>query len=165
MPRVTESYAAFNTAFANDPMRLWELTSTRFLLSLSQVAGVLDKELDPERRRFRNLSQFTISQGQDGSIQTPLTTNGPFALIEFTGALPRAGLMHDWEIVPDDFDTLKRLQDPEFDPGKKVLLSSSPGIQPPGQGPTNAPPDTVSWVTYSPKHIVLETDSVQPSIF
>lgn len=184
MPRVSESYAAFNTAFAEAPLRLWQLTSTRYLLSLSQIADVLNKELDPEGKPFQNLVQFTLAQGAEGSIDAVLTTNGPFALVEYSEALPRAGLMHDWAVVTNDFETLQRLRSAEFDPARTVLLATAPGGEPAAatapagsnsnstSTSTNAAPEGVApppasrvkWVKYAPKQLILETESELPSV-
>ena len=37
-----------------------------------------------------------------GNISVQTNATGPFALIEFTGALPRAKLYNNWEVITDD---------------------------------------------------------------
>ena len=50
---------------------------------------------------------------------------------EFTGALPRAKLYTNWQVVTNDQAALARLVDPAFDPSTTVLLATPPPASPP----------------------------------
>jgi hypothetical protein len=82
---------------------------------------------------------------------------GPYAVLEFTGALPRAKFYTDWQAGLSDTNTLEMLRSPGFDPAQKVLLAQSvDGIDP----TTNAPPGEASIVSHAPKQVVVKTKSV-----
>ena len=57
-------------------------------------------------------------------------TNGPYALIHFDGALPRAQLYHRWEVVTNETETLARLASPEFNPAETVLVHEELAVPP-----------------------------------
>ncbi len=77
--------------------------------------------------------------------------NGPYALIEFTGALPRARLYSHWQVSTNDQATLQTLTNADFDPQQTVLVSTPL----PGSSPTNQNPRTVEFTSYAPNHIVF----------
>jgi hypothetical protein len=88
---------------------------------------------------------------------------GRYAVIEFTGALPRAKLYPTWEVSTNDQTTLERLASLAFDPHKTVLVSNP--LPPPGtSGSTNEPEGKVTFASYSPAHIVLKTEAPAPSL-
>ena len=102
MPRAPEDVVAFQRALAGSPRRLWELTNTRYLVDWAGFVEPLNNVLDPVARRFRVQTYFALHQDD---AQSPITirtnTTGPLALIEFTGALPRAKLYSSWRVEPD----------------------------------------------------------------
>jgi hypothetical protein len=174
MPRMPEDLANFQMALQPDGSpatihrlaRRWELTSTRYLLAAVNYLEALNQELDPGKGRFapRMLFEITTRPG----IVTPAryedftavpSTNGPYALIEFGGALPRASLFTGWQVVTNDQKTLETLASKEFNPWKTVLVSSPvPG----GTDGTNV--GSVVYKAYAPKHIQLSAKAPQPSI-
>jgi hypothetical protein len=130
----------------------------------------MNQQLDPEKKRFRNALAFDIL-GKPG-IENPTrleeltaVTNpaGRYAVIEFTGALPRAKLYPTWEVSTNDQATLDRLASPSFDPHKTVLVSN-PLPPPKLSGGTNEPEGTVKFASYSPARIVLQTEAPAPSL-
>ena len=117
-------------------------------------------------------------------------TNGPFALFEFTGALPRAKLYSSWQMAVDDrqaldeiktsslgtnevemlkqmgtndFLTLRKLSSQSFDPAKTVLLAT-PISAPTNSAATDAKEGTVEFTNHAPKDIVLKADATAPSV-
>jgi hypothetical protein len=152
--------------------RHWQLTNVRYLLGPAGFLDVLNQQLDPGQHRFRILQPFTIVP-KPGVVQvTKLEelaaapdTNGPYALFEFTGALPRARLYSDWRICTNnaaalnqwlattiaflpnesygiltnlnvvDQATLMTLTATNFDPWQTVLLADSPAV--PNPPPAN----------------------------
>lgn len=173
-PRMPVDKARYLAAFANrgvnGELRLWELTNTRFLLGLAgDVVRILNEQMDTALQRLRVHTPFTVEQNPGGnSFLVKTNANGPFALIEFTGALPRAALYPRWLVETNDDRTLQRLADPLFEPAEVVIVSAP--IQAPsppaGSATGDAQPDPgrVSFVDYAPKRLVLEAEPPQPSV-
>lgn len=203
MPRVPADLQAFETAlhFNGSPEsvyligRRWALTNTRYLLGPTGFLDVLNRDIAPEKTRFRVVQTFHLAP--KAGIANPrkleeLTavlagTNGPYALFEFTGALPRAALFSRWEVPvrstnnpaqpvfspeqanelkglgTNDFLTLQRLASPDFDPRSVVLLADNVAVPPPA-GASNQPAGKVEYTSYSPKHIRLKTESAAASV-
>jgi hypothetical protein len=189
MPRVPEDLDKFERAFqprqpqnqndtarfVNDFLRLsarkWQITNTRYLLGLGGFVEVLNKYADPAQQRFRIAQQFNLEQ-KPGTMPSnrpeewtaaPAPTNGLFALIEFTGALPRAKLYSDWQINTNADATLERLTSADFDPAKTVFVSEPVPLPPPANS-TNQNPGSVEFVSYDPNHLVLRVTATIPSI-
>lgn len=171
MSRVPTDIAAFEGALAFDGnpqnvsrvSRRWQLTNTRYALG---AAGLLNavKLLDPEQQRFRPVMTFEFYKDRpDGPILTRTNATGPFALFEFTGALPRAQLYANWQVSTNDDATLKELASQEFDPAKRVLVAEDLTPPDPANVP-NAVAGTVEFVSYAPKHIVLKAQADVPAV-
>ena len=128
-------------------VRQWELTSTRYFLSHAGNHGIsqqvrnqqhrfgmpvyhnaLNELLDPHLRRFQSIASFNIEPANtdtnNAAMKFTTATNGPVALMEFTGALPRAKLFADWrtDVAPEKL--LAHLYSPGFDPHAKVLIAN-----------------------------------------
>jgi len=205
MPRKPEDLTAYDLAFmpltsAELPRlgRQWELTNTRYLLGLAGFLPVLNQDIDPTQHSFRYKERFTIglkpgsAPSNDPADWTAVPdTNGPFAVFEFTGALPRAKLFSNWELEPtgaaaasamptnslnaidlqtlrnagtNGFVTLRRLASASFDPQKTVIVAPPPnGVAP---KPSNPSADTskVEFAKYAPKDLVLKTQATAPSV-
>jgi hypothetical protein len=155
--------------------RLWELTNTRYVLGWADGIETFNKLFDPLHNRFQVRAPFGLalkSSYPAPSTNTPIadtvqaytaipSERGPLALIEFTGALPRAKLYTQWESIADDRAALSRLLSPGFDPAKSVVIDgTAPGINP--------TPDLaggeVSFESYSPKHVVLKTKAASAGV-
>ncbi|MEI7733513.1 MAG: hypothetical protein WCO56_28340 [Verrucomicrobiota bacterium] len=165
-PRMPADKLAYRSAIGNNIVRLWELTNTRYLFGLAQgfVEG-LNAQLDPGRNRFKVVMPFTVSMypGKDNIMLVETNKEGPFALIEFTGALPRAKLYSSWQVSTNDQDTLKKLADPAFDPAQTVLVANP--INPPmGGAVSNAGLATVIHTAYAPKRVELSTQASVPTV-
>lgn len=169
-PRVTAENALYRQAFRDrgieGEIRLWELTNTRYIFALGgDVVTILNQLLDPARQRLRVRVPFTVEQTTAGGPVT-VTTNavGPFALLEFTGALPRAALYPQWQVQTNDAVTLKQLADPLWEPARSVIVAEPLPVAPSPPAATNTPRGTVEFVSHAPKHIVLKADAAQPSV-
>ncbi len=143
-------------------VRYWQLTNTRYILGMAGLADALNQQLDPEQKRFRQTMAFTFNQ-KPGSSFYGVETNatGPFALLEFTGALPRAKLYSQWQVQTNDAITLSTLADPNFKPADVVLVEE----------PIPAPPSvaagadgTVEYLSYAPKRLEMRTASSVPTV-
>jgi hypothetical protein len=175
MSREPVDLKAYETAlrFNGDPKllplvaRRWELTNTRYLLGTTPLVELLNSQFDPQQQRFRVLKQFNLvakpgvsqpSQLQD--LTAELSTNGTYAIFEFTGALPRVKLFSHWEVSTNDQATLTKLASPDFNPHESVLVDS-PLNEMPG---TNQPAGTVKVSQYAPKRYELEADVKSPAV-
>lgn len=205
MPREPEDFHAFeSTLRVTTPEALhlhprhWALTNTRYLLGPAGYLQPMNEQIDPVLRRFRIVTTFKIEPKPGAPIPptkfeqltaTP-APDGPYALFEFTGALPRAKLFSNWlrpaddaaalkvldkvhldpdslalltQVGTNDFLTLKELAAPEFDPAQLVMLAShvpAPAPQPAPGGGTG----TVEITSYAPEDIQLHAVAAAPSI-
>lgn len=175
-PELEEAYFAALSLMANQNnpalvARLWQLTNTRYVLGSKDVVDQLNQMLDPAQKRLRVKMPFALGLKPGAKAPEPTTPiadvvqlltatpseQGPYAVLEFTGALPRAKFYTDWQAGLSDTNTLEMLRYPGFDPAQKVLLAQSvDGIDP----TTNAPPGEASIVSHAPKQVVVKTKSV-----
>jgi len=88
--------------------------------------------------------------------------NGTYALIEFTGALPRVKLYPSWQVSTNDVANLKTLADLNFDPEKTVLVSTPAKNL--ATSATNASGGSVEFKSYSTKDIVFAANAAAPSV-
>lgn len=198
MPRRPLDYDVFEQAlqlYSNETIhniaRRWQLTNTRYIACAAPLLGLLNQGFDAEQKRFKPRLTFDFYQDrQGGPILIRTNENGRYAIVEFTGALPRAKLYSNWEAVPyetnrvtgwlqnirkafppnwplpfeslgtNDLATLEVLTRASFDPAQQVLLAEPIATQP---NPTAAP-GTVEYVSYKPKQIVLKTKSTAPNV-
>ena len=151
-------------------VRLFELTNTRFILANAGSADLINDRGDPVRRGFQvrarlNIgSKVGVAEVEDlGDLNVEIGEDGPYALIEFTHALPRAKLYVDWKSSGDDAATLRTLASPDFVPWQTVLLAAeTPATQrPPGPG---SDPGTVTINDYMPKYLKLQANSRTPAV-
>jgi hypothetical protein len=132
MPRVPEDLAAYEAVLQSrgtpDSVylftRKWILTNTRYLLGPRSLGGdppiptleALNRQLDPELRRFRIVEEFSVV-AKPGiakptmleELTAELKPGGEYALFEFTGALPRAKLYSNWQVPMEDKISLANL--------------------------------------------------------
>jgi hypothetical protein len=123
MPRSENTYSLM--------ARRWELTNTRYLLGAAGFLGILNEQLDPVQHRFRIAQRFDLIPKPGITQPTGLeeltampSDDGDLALIEFTGALPRARLYSNWQVSTNDTATLQTLTNTNFDPWQTVLVST-----------------------------------------
>ena len=215
-PRVASDLATYDMAVAPHGAadiyllaRRWQLTSTRYLLGPAGFLDSLNQQLDPAQKRFRIVERFNLAPKQgvavpDGispeqflnylsleKITARLSADGPYALFEFSGALPRAKLYSNWQLPmndkaavsgltrtnlgaggweflqqvgTNDFLTLNELASPAFDPWQTVLLADSPAAPNPPATATNENSGTVEYTRYTPKDIKLHAKAATPTV-
>ncbi|MBM3846568.1 MAG: YfhO family protein [Verrucomicrobia bacterium] len=162
-PRALPENVIFREALAGtNILRLWELTSTRYIVALADpFPDMLNQQLDGGRNRFKQGMGFALTNGTGpNGIAVVKSDTGPYAVVEFSGALPRANFYTSWTPGTSDENVLKRVADPGFNPAAETLVAES--IAAPAA--SNAPPGKVEMVSYSPKRIELRTDSASPGI-
>lgn len=174
-PRVAADNAAFRAALeivdprnperldAGHLLRKWELTNTRYILGLAgNFVDLLNQKVDPEQQRFRLALPFALQQDYSGGpIKAVTNQQGPYGVVEFTGALPRAKLYSNWQVPGNDRETLKTLADPGFNPHDAVLVN---GDVPPSWKTGNDIQGNVTYTSYAPKEIILQANSDQPAV-
>ena len=166
-PRPPADKGAYNDALLNDPDRYWELTSTRYVLGMTGFLDALNQRLDRGRNRFRIRATFDVAIKPGMQLQSAedltvvLQTNGPLAVFEFAGALPRASLYSHWQVMTNDESTLKTLGDPAFDPHATVLVADE---IPAATTDDNAGAGTVEFAGYTPRRVELKADVQKPSV-
>jgi hypothetical protein len=156
------------------------LTNTRYLLGPAPLLDLYNGQFDAEQHRFRVVQRFSVLPKPgvavpDGispeqfSNYLPLekltafpNADGPYALFEFTGALPRAKLYSNWQVSTNDTANLQTLADPNFDPAKTVLISTPQKDLP--AVATNENSGTVDFKSYSPKKIIFDANATAPSV-
>jgi hypothetical protein len=149
--------------------RRWELTNTRYLLGPAGFLDVMNQQLDPAQHRFRIAQRFDVQpkpgieqMSQLEELTAVPNDDGSLALFEFTGALPRAKLYSAWQVNTNDTDVLKTLADANFDPAKKILISTPQKDLP--AAATNENSGTVEFKSYTPKDIVFAANATAPSV-
>ena len=159
-PRPPADKMAYMQALMKNLPRYWQLTNTRYLFGMAgPFADMVNQQLDPAAKRFRVHTPFTIDRTpKEVSFVSQTNSTGPFALLEFTGALPRAKLYSQWQVSTNDQGTLDQLASPEFNPEQTVIVSED--VPPPAQGQ----PGGLEFASYTPKHIAFRSKSQSPSI-
>src|SRR5690606_9374987 len=87
---------------------------------------------------------------------------GPFGIVEFTGALPRARLYSHWRSGVPDAEALSLLAGTNFNPETEVLVAEE--IPQPSGGSEAGARGTAVFLSYSPKRYVISTDADVPSV-
>src|SRR5205085_2528426 len=130
-------------------------TNTRYILGPAGFLEVLNARFDPTLRRFRFAQRFRI--GPKPGIATPSSVvdltadpdpNGDYALMEFTGAQPRARLYSNWEVNTNDQAALKQITAASFN-GTNMVIVEAPIRA--SSATTNSEAGTVEYVSYAPK--------------
>ena len=175
MSRASEDYVAYEGALqVHSPQTLplltrkWELANTRYILAHGAFVDFFNNQFDPGKGRFRIAERFDIRPKENvlqprnfADLTAVPATNGNYALIEFTGALPRAKLYSQWQVSTNDQETLKALADPAFDPAQKVLVTDLIAVS---NATTNQDLGSVEFVSYRPKHITLQAKTEIPAV-
>lgn len=164
-PRMPADKTAYLTTLTTNIARYWQLTNTRYVLGLAgQFVDLLNRQLDPAQKRFKVHTLFTFSQSPEGnSILVHTNQTGPFALLEFTGALPRVKLYSQWQTMTNDQAALAQLASPAFDPAQMVVVSTNIPPSAPDTS-TNQAAGTVAFTNYEPRRIELRADAGTPSV-
>jgi hypothetical protein len=161
--------------------RRWELTNTRYLLGPAGLLELLNDQFDPLQHRFRIIQRFSVLPKPGVAVPDGISpeqfvnylppdkqtafpnADGPYALFDFTGALPRAKLYSHWQINTNDDATLQTLASTNFDAWQTVLVST-PLPAASAANATNENPGTVEYKSYAPKDIKLDVKASAASV-
>ncbi len=163
-PRPLPENSAFKAALERKHLiRFWELTGCRYVFGLGgQFADLLNQQVDGNQGRFRTVMSFDAFNEPENRIGITTNDVGPYALLEFKGALPRATLFTQWEYLSSDEEMLNRLADPAFKPAERVIVAGNSTNAP---APSATPvPATAEITSYAPKKMVIKTESANAGV-
>ncbi len=180
MSRIPEDFKAFRemvdpatvgstTAWRN-MIRAWQLTNTRYLLTLADGGPYWNEQYFPASTLPRIAARFAILPKpgvlhvtDPEQVTAVPDDNGPYALFEYAAALPRAKLYARWQVNPNAAATLEKIFDPGFDPQNEVIVAG--GV---AESATNTASDVaagrVDFAGYAPKDMVLNAEAAAPSV-
>ena len=167
-PRVAPENAAFRAAVGVNPRRTMELTSTRWLLGARiSTLPELPKMFNTDTNAFSLREAFNLVPRPGSDPSSPqytavATPGGLLALVEFEGALPRAGVYSHWQSGVGDEMALALLPDPEWDPHREVLVAED--LPAPDSTDTNAMVTPARYEFYDPKRVVISTDAESSTV-
>ena len=178
MPRMATDHEAFERRFTitGDTNthylagRRWELTNTRWILGGTNDVAFFNRQFDPAKSRFTVASNFVVglrpgtkNPNAPGTedFTTQFNSAGPYSLIRFDGALPRARLYSQWQVQTNDATTLETLAKREFDPQATVIVNApiAPSAAALGQAAGK-----VITQSYRPKEIRLTAQATDDSV-
>jgi len=185
MPRMPIDLAAYVGALGKMPgnvkyqalIRMWELTGTDYVFGPADALDDLNQQMAGEPFHISERFDIVPKAGKTGfdnleNLTTVPEDNGPYALFEFTRALPRAQLFSQWQITTNDQTVLDQLASPAFDASQKVLVSDE---LPAGAAASGVNRETVKiegkadagkveYASYAPKDIVLKCNALSPAV-
>ena len=178
MPRMATDHEAFERRFTitGDTNthylagRRWELTNTRWILGGTNDVAFFNRQFDPAKSRFTVASNFIVglrsgtkNPNAPGTedFTTQFNSAGPYSLIRFDGALPRARLYSQWQVQTNDATTLETLAKREFDPQATVIVNAP--IAPSAAALGQAAGEVITQ-SYRPKEIRLTTQVPDDSV-
>lgn len=142
-------YQSYFGALSRDPLRLWQLTNTRFVLGpVERLQPLLGR---PE---FELVTYFDAAEGR----MVPAFAKAGAVLLRYKNALPRAQVYHAWEQLPAE-EALKRLGARDWDPGKLLLVSD--GL--PSRS-SQAAPSPATLERYGHTRVELRTESAEEGV-
>jgi hypothetical protein len=121
MRNMPNDYGNFFQALEKNPLRLFQLTSTRYFMGSAQIWQQLTQLAPTE---FKSIERYRIALLPDQSIETLSAPNGSEVLGMLTSALPRCGLYSHWKTANDTV-ALQQLGAASFDLSTSVLVPES----------------------------------------
>ena len=178
MPRMATDHEAFERRFTitGDTNthylagRRWELTNTRWILGGTNDVAFFNRQFDPVKGRFTVATNFVVglrpgtkNPNAPGTedFTTQFNSAGPYSLIRFDGALPRAKLFSQWQVQTNDATTLETLAKREFDPQATVIVNAP--IAPSDAALGQAAGEVITQ-SYRPKEIRLTAQATNDSV-
>ena len=178
MPRMATDHEAFERRFTitGDTNthylagRRWELTNTRWILGGTNDVAFFNRQFDPAKGRFTVATNFVVglrpgtkNPNAPGTedFTTQFNSAGPYSLIRFDGALPRARLYSQWQVQTNDATTLETLAKREFDPQATVIVNAP--IAPSAAALGQAAGEVITQ-SYRPKEIRLTAQATDDSV-
>ena len=117
MPRMPVAYKEFLGTVGRNQIRLWELSSVRYIAAPAMIQQQLQKN-PTLGKQFKPVLSYRVPTAQGMR---------PDVLLEFKGTIPRFALFHGWEAASLD-KHCGILVSPSHDPKVSLLVDSSSGI-------------------------------------
>ncbi len=164
MPRMTTDYSVILKTLGNSPLRLWSLSSVRYILAPAQAWAQIKK--DPELASvLKPVFGFNASISSHGlavtQVLSPEISNQ--LILENKEALPRYSLFGNWRVAGDQ-QALAIMKSRGFDFHKEVLVAPEfSALLPPLQTDV-AGPGAVRVLFSRANKVELEIDTKRPAI-
>jgi hypothetical protein len=143
-------YQRFFHALQRDPLRLWAITNTRYILGArQQFAPLIGHPAIEEVMAFE----------LDVNRYVPVGSGGTYMLLEFKAAMPRASLVGDWEYAEPDA-ALKKIADPQWNPRQKAWVSTSV----PSPDPSETSAGTAHIMRYGRTRMDVAVETSAPAL-
>lgn len=123
---------------------------------LNQDKAVLLRGLTLIDERTNAFQPLTLSEGN----RWRLVHSGDVKVYTNAQVLPRAYIVHEIRLIPDDTRALEALRSPDFQPARTVILSEGQPMENNGSGAK----DRVAVLTYDAEHVVIETELESPGV-
>ena len=146
------------------------MTNTRWILGGTNDVAFFNRQFDPAKGRFTVATNFVVglrpgtkNPNAPGTedFTTQFNSAGPYSLIRFDGALPRAKLFSQWQVQTNDATTLETLAKREFDPQATVIVNAP--IAPSDAALGQAAGEVITQ-SYRPKEIRLTAQATDDSV-
>jgi hypothetical protein len=89
--------------------------------------------------------------------------DGPYAVFDFNGALPRTRLYANWQINTNDDAVLKQLAGTNFNPAQTVIVAN-PSVGASATSSTNQTAGTAEITSYMPKKVSIRAKATASSV-
>ncbi len=124
MPRMSGEYKRYLGAAGRNMLRLWQLTSCRYVAASAEV---LHQEGIAQLFQPRMFFRFAVDGGHLTAVETDVpTAKDVQVLLELERHIPRLALFHAWEPLPLS-EHCDRLFSAAYDPMQRVLVDSDQG--------------------------------------
>lgn len=143
------------------------VTRLRWIVGPAQVQAIRVEALTQDKAIL--LRGLTLIDERTGAFQ-PLTLSegdcwrlvhsGDVKVYTNAHVLPRATIVHEARLIPDDARALEALSTPDFQPARTVILSEGQPLENAGSGVA----DRVIVLIYEAERIVIEADLGSPGI-
>ncbi len=139
----------------NDYIAVLDLGQT-----LRPAAIAVHSLLPGERVHLRGMTLIDRQSGTSRTLSVDpayrLVHSGDVKIYENLDVLPRAFVVHQARVEPDDEEALRLLRDPAFDPARQVILAEGTGLSA-AEGQA-----TVQPIVYKPEQIILDVSLTTP---
>ncbi|MGC9111349.1 MAG: YfhO family protein [candidate division WOR-3 bacterium] len=163
MPNPLQSYQDFIGAGPSVMFQANNLLNPNFM-NLLNVKYVITLNLPEDVSRYDAQSQQVINQLKAYFSQPQFEkvfSGVRYTIYQNRQTLPRAFIVQDYQLVRDKEELFARLKQPDFNPGKTVLLYTDPGFTPAVNPDTSA---RCSIISYDPNRIQIQAQLSQPGM-
>jgi hypothetical protein len=164
MPRMPEDYKAFLDTFGSQPLRLWQMTASAFLLGPAEMWGQIQQDARV-KDSFELVYAYNVVPEPDSGFRVVPSTEkepGRHAILRMKPIPPRLAMLDSWRVVPDG-EVLGRLAAPDYIPFREVLVSASTAGQLKNEPGTAAMSDVVVRA-YRPGRMEVRVSTERPAI-